>query len=299
MKNLSVIPILIPLAFAAAACGADVSESTATGELAMAEMFPSISEIQPGEWEALSSRRIFFGHKSVGRNIMAGVRRVVERHPEIRLHVVSTDAPESVDGPAFIDGEIGQNRHPETKDAAFSAVLERGFGSEPGAVAMYKYCYVDVQPDTDPEQLFRRYVEQIEEVRTRYPLLTIVHFTLPLHQAGTGWVDRLKTRFGQPTQTALNIKRNRFNELLREQYGETDPVFDLALIESTRADGSRAYSEYAGERVFMLAPEWTYDGGHLTDEAQDMVAERLLVFLAGLESRRHRPELADSAPRGR
>ena len=71
--------------------------------------------------------------------------------------------------------------------------------------------------------------------------------------------------------------------LLRERFGGSDHIFDLALLESTRPDGSRAYSRYFGDKAFMLAPEWTDDGGHLNEAAQYHVAERLLVFLATLD----------------
>lgn len=276
-----VVAVIFLCAACLPACGADPESTDRTEPMTMIER--SLSDVTAEEWQTLAKRRIFFGHQSVGRNIMAGVHRLVEARPEIGLRVVTTEDPWQVDGSALIDADIGENRYPETKDRAFAAVLENGFGDAPGTVAMYKYCYVDMQPDTDPEQLFHDYAAHIEQLRDRFPDLTIVHFTMPLHRAETGWKEWLKTRLGRPTQTALNIKRNRYNDLLRERYGDTDPVFDLAYIESLRADGTRAYSTYGGQKVYMLAPQWTGDGGHLTEQAQDRVAERLIVFLATLD----------------
>jgi hypothetical protein len=162
------------------------------------------------------------------------------------------------------------------------SALANGFGAESGAIAMYKFCYVDVNGDTDPEQLFSEYAAGIEDARDRFPGITFVHFTLPLMTAGEGMGEQIRTRLGRPTQTRLNVIRNRYNDLLRERYAHRDPVFDLALLESTRADGSRASTRYGGREVYMLAPEWTTDGGHLNEDAQYHVAERLLVFLARL-----------------
>lgn len=243
---------------------------------------PSMADITDSEWEALASRRIFFGHQSVGRDLMLGLKRVLQDHPEIGLAVVSSDQPGQVEGPAFIEANIGKNLEPETKADAFAEILEDGFGSEPGAVAMYKYCYVDIQPATEPDLLFEDYVDRTEALRGLYPELIIVHITLPLHAAPTGLKEGIKTSLGRSTDTALNIKRNRYNELMRERYQGVDPLFDLALLQSTRADGSRAYLRYRGQNVYMLAPEWTYDGGHLNDEAKYRMAERLLVLLARL-----------------
>src|SRR5690606_5804097 len=225
----------------------------------------ALSEISDAEWSALSSQRIFFGHQSVGRDIMLGVERVLEQHPEIALALVRTDDPAAVDGAAFIEARIGRNREPATKTEAFLNVLGRGFGDEFGVLAMYKFCYVDINRDTDPEQLFSEYAGAIEDTRDRFPGVTIVHFTMPLMTANDGLGERIRTALGLPTQTRLNPIRNRYNELVRERYAGTAPVFDLARLESTRADGSSAFTRHGGREIPMLAAEWTSDGGHLNE----------------------------------
>src|SRR5690606_23101634 len=155
--------------------------AVAAGAWGAMRMSPvALSEISDAEWSALSSQRIFFGHQSVGRDIMLGVERVPEQHPEIALALVRTDDPAAVDGAAFIEARIGRNREPATKTEAFLNVLGRGFGDEFGVLAMYKFCYVDINRDTDPEQLFSEYAGAIEDTRDRFPGVTIVHFTMPL-----------------------------------------------------------------------------------------------------------------------
>lgn len=241
---------------------------------------PTLQAISDGEWDALASRRIFFGHQSVGRDIVDGMRRVLDSNPHIGLRIVTAEHPTLVAGPAFVEARIGRNREPSSKTRAFEAALDAGFGGEPGAIAMYKYCYVDVLPDTDPDRLFDAYAAGMDAVRQRYPGLTIVHFTIPLHEARDDLRERLKTFIGRPTQTRLNLAREQFNQRMRARYGEQEPVFDLAAIESTRPDGSRAYTRHRGLAVDMLAPEYTYDGGHLNEDAQDHVAGLFLAFLA-------------------
>lgn len=267
------------LAAVALACGGGAEGGEVVGVM---DATP-ITSITNDQWEALAARPIFFGHQSVGRDMMHGVARVLDAHPEIPLRVVSADGPEDVGGTAFIDARIGRNRAPESKSAAFLEWV-RAMGDRPGALAMYKFCYVDVNADTDPARLFADYQATIEEARRRHPGLLIVHMTLPLHTADEGMGERIRTVLGFPTQTRLNAIRNRYNELLLQTYGGRDPVFDLALLESTRSDGSRAFTRYRGENVYMLAPEWTYDGGHLNDSAKYRAAERLLVFLAQVAS---------------
>jgi lysophospholipase L1-like esterase len=37
---------------------------------------------------------------------------------------------------------------------------------------------------------------------------------------------------------------------------------------------------FQNEKVYSLRPEYTYDGGHLTEAAQQRIASELVVFLA-------------------
>src|SRR5690606_39242368 len=127
----------------------------AVGATNKSEPGRSIGTITAAEWEALASQRVFFGHQSVGRNIMDGVRAVLADRPDIRLRLVESAKPAAVEGPALVDANIGVNRKPETKAAAFLAAVDAGLGDE--AIAMYKYCYVDVDGDTDIEQFFDAY----------------------------------------------------------------------------------------------------------------------------------------------
>ncbi|MHB1170539.1 MAG: hypothetical protein ACYC28_14780 [Longimicrobiales bacterium] len=243
----------------------------------------TIDEISAAQWKRLASRPVFFGHQSVGRDLLAGIQRVLNERPEIGLTLVNIDGAVPGKRPAFYEANIGANREPATKADAFEAMLHDGFGARAGAIAMLKYCYVDVQPGTDPDSLFNDYARRADALRASFPGLTLVHVTIPLKSMPTGAAEWVKTRIGAPTQTVLNAKRNRYNDLLREHYRGTEPIFDLALLESTRSDGARRFSELKGEPVFGLAPEWTHDGGHLNEVAQRRFAAELLVTLALLD----------------
>jgi hypothetical protein len=147
---------------------------------------------------------------------------------------------------------------------------------------MVKLCYVDVAADTDPQALFDSYRQRMAELSALLPRLTIVHFTMPVTTVESTrgyWKSKL---LGRPTVRDRNAIRNRYNVLIRAAYAGREPVFDLAALESTHPDGSRAFFRRGADSVFTLAPEYTDDGDHLAGAARRMVAEQFLIFLARL-----------------
>jgi lysophospholipase L1-like esterase len=76
-----------------------------------------------------------------------------------------------------------------------------------------------------------------------------------------------------------NIKRNNFNEILREKYKGSGRLFDLARYEAAGMNGANSIFRSNGQTYSALAEEWTSDGGHLNRDARDMVAKELLLFL--------------------
>jgi hypothetical protein len=228
----------------------------------------------------LQTKKIFFGHQSVGADIVRGIRDLINEDHRLRLNLVTSADPQSTPSPAFIESLIGENRNPQSKDIAFAAILAKGMGSQ-GGIAMYKYCYVDIGLDTDVQQLFYRYRQEMADIKTKYPLLVIVHITVPLTADDASVKTWVKTVLGRPTSRDINLKRNQFNALLREYYS-AEPIFDLAQVESTYADGSRSYVMSRGQKIYTLAPEFTTDGGHLNQAGRRVAAQQLLQVLAGL-----------------
>lgn len=232
----------------------------------------------------LSKTKVFFGHQSVGANILDGIRELQdeERFP---LKVSRVDEPSSVAGPALVEAYIGRNGDPQSKADGFVAALRDGLGPD-GGVALYKYCYLDVRHDTDVEKLFDSYRRAVETVRAAHPEITLVHVTIPLTADESGLRRLAKAVLGKPSGRDLNIKRNAYNERVRQTFAGRDPLFDLARIESTRPDGSRSYFRSGGEAVFTLAGEYTDDGGHLNQLGRVSAARELLRVLAEAAQRR-------------
>lgn len=241
----------------------------------------SLADLDDASLQRLAARKIYFGHQSVGGNILDGIRDLERAFPRLRLTIVRNSNPAAVPGAAFVESLVGKNGDPASKTASFLAALDAGMGSQ-GGIAMYKYCYVDAGADTDVSKMFAQYKAASDLIRAKYPQLTLVHITMPL-TVDAGFLKAfVKFLLRRPNERQLQLKRNEFNELLRKEYGGREPIFDLATLESTRLDGRRVFFESGGYRVYSLAPEFTGDGGHLNELGRRIVAEQLLITLARL-----------------
>jgi hypothetical protein len=267
---------LLPVALLlAVSCGGERMPVPASPEAPQ----PSFSAVTPEQWRALAAKRIYFGHQSVGGNIINGVRSVLADHPEIPLQVFESTSLDSSSAPGLYHARIGRNGDPGSKTSAFDSIVGHGGAS----VAALKFCYVDVDGHSDPDSLFAAYQRNMSTLRARLPSLVIVHVTMPLTTTGEGRRDLLMAKLrGKATSYDLNLIRNRYNALLRQAYVGKEPVFDLARLESTHADGSRSYFTRGADTVYTLAPELTDDGGHLNTSARRAAAESFLALLATL-----------------
>ena len=221
----------------------------------------------------LTDLRVVFGHQSVGRNIVDGVRDIVSRQdagwPIVELHGLSSAARGWL-----AHGPVGRNGDPRSKTRDFCDLLGGPLGHDVD-VAMHKYCYVDVTAATDVDALFSDYRASMSALRARRPEVTVVHVTVPLVRVRRGpraWIGGMLGR--RAPQPRDNGRRETFNDRLRAEYCGRLPVFDLAALES-HASGTRA-----------LRPDYTDDGGHLNPRGREAVATALLEMLAALPRRR-------------
>lgn len=256
------------------ACGGGITTSSEGSD-----RLPSLADVSEAQWAALAQKRVFFGHQSVGGNIMDGVAQVLAANPHIRLNVVESKDLAGSARPAFHHAQIGRNDFPLEKFDDFLAVASTGFGSDSG-IAMLKLCYIDIHTHTDAQALFEQYRRRVDDLKARNPSLTIVHFTAPLTTI-ENWKGRLRAAVTRSnTQRDRNVVRHRYNELLRQTYQGREPIFDLARLESTLPDGKSVSYRVGDVAVPLLAPQYTDDGGHLNATARKMVAEQLLIMLA-------------------
>jgi len=243
---------------------------------------PSIADVSDPLWEKLAQKKIYFGHQSVGNNIIDGIKDLMEEYPQINLKIAETFDQADFELGIFAHSKVGENMDPISKISGFQSYINNGLGGKADK-AFFKFCYIDINPQTHVEQLFAEYKNTMSQLRQDYPKTEFIHVTIPLKVVQTGprvWIKKL---IGRPIGGYDdNIKRNEFNDLLRQEYSEKEPVFDLALAESTYTDGSRQSFQHNGNTYFALIPEYSHDGRHLNEAGRKKVAEQLLILLANL-----------------
>lgn len=234
--------------------------------------------------EQLARKKIYFGHQSVGNNIMLGITEILSDAQKKSFRIVKSLDADQYQGPMFAHSRVGYNMDPESKIIGFNNYMASLQQWQPD-IAMFKFCYIDIRADADVNTLFQEYKSRMQQLKEKYPEVNFVHFTVPLTIVQTGIRADIKKIIGKPIGGfADNIKRNEYNTLLRQAYSGKEPVFDLAEIESSREDGSRVKFEYEHKYYYALAPEYGRDGRHLNALGRKLVAEKLLRSLINIKS---------------
>ncbi|HTM34251.1 MAG TPA: hypothetical protein VL263_23230 [Vicinamibacterales bacterium] len=233
--------------------------------------------------DTLVNRRVFFGHQSVGANILDGVRDLLNdagrNWPIIEL---GADSPT---GGALMHAKVGTNQQPLTKCDDFRRIIDERLRGEVD-VAVLKFCYIDIEPTTDYAMLCDRYRATLEELAARHPNTVFVPATVPLGHAKRGLDILAREMLGRANQAKLkNLARHAFNERLRQSW-TISPLFDLARAEATAADGTRDTFTYRGSASENLVGSYTDDGGHLNTTGRRAVAAAFLQTLAAAAHRK-------------
>ena len=213
--------------------------------------------------QRMAQERIYFAHQSVGANILQGVKELSAR----------------AGVPVFVKDEfVPENGDPLRKLENFRRSVGTGSRYD---IALVKFCFVDIDADTDVAALFDQYRMVIGELRAKNPRTVFVHVTLPLTTVQSGpkaWVKRLLGR--SPYGTVENVRRDEYNRLLRSTYAGREPIFDLARLESTTPDGRLVTVAWDGFTAPAMAPEYTNDGGHLNALGRVRAAREFIAVLA-------------------
>lgn len=228
--------------------------------------------------EKVSQHNIYFGHQSVGENILQGIEQW-QHETGASLNIVEGRDP-AAKTPAFIHYRVGQNGDPKGKIDDFAAQLTEIPAGDSG-IAFFKLCYVDINESTDVEAVFKYFREKMWDARESYPDLSIVLVTAPVTGIQTGLKATAKKILNrQPFGILENIKRNDYNERLRSELSDSFSVFDLAAVETTLPDGSINTYKYKGASYPCMPGFYTSDLGHLNDYGAKAMAYNLLAFLA-------------------
>lgn len=225
------------------------------------------SMITADELAAAADTRVWFAHMSVGRNILGGVRWLYGETGAEAPNIVEVPVGEPADlpdGPVLAHTLIGDNGHPMRKLATFDSMVRSGIGDEVDVIGL-KFCYLDVRWYSDVDEVFAAYRETMDALERDYPEVRFLHLTVPVTTGPYGIKDNIKVMIGRDD----NAARARFNDLIRDTY-PGDQLFDIALIEATRPDGT-VTSELTGG--------YSDDGSHLNETGSALAAVGFLRAL--------------------
>jgi hypothetical protein len=244
----------------------------------------TIEVAQPStdQLETTTQARMFFGHQSVGTNVLSGVDPLYADGGVTAPPILETVEPVA-DADAFIaHAAVGVNGDPWSKLDAFTGIVDGSLGEQLD-VALLKFCYVDVTASTDVQALFEEYSAAMDELAQRHPGIRFLYATVPL-TTDRSWKANLKALIGRDDQAgpADNIARQRYNELVRERYGDSGQLFDIAAIEATIAQRPAVRTD-GGTEYFVLNRALASDAGHLNAlGAEAAAAELVRVVSANL-----------------
>jgi hypothetical protein len=110
--------------------------------------------------KALDSKKVFFGHASVGYNVIEGIENIKANSDRFKLITVQ-ELKENVvaDKPGIYHAKNGKNSFPKTKVEAFRTFLEENKRGSQFDIAFFKFCYVDIHKESNVQEIFDYYVE--------------------------------------------------------------------------------------------------------------------------------------------
>jgi hypothetical protein len=258
-----------------------VSDTTRSGSATVTVVAAPQSSLD--RLRALSSKRIYFQHASVGGQSVGvydpggfignwGLLKIIADNPGSGT-TVARDANTAA---AIPTGAIGEWSHgasngdPDAKLSLFDARIRGGLG---GTVnfALFKLGYPDFDQTGNVNTaaglvpvatwFANTYRPKMSSLQAAYPATAIVHVTAPLHS------------------TCCNRAIQAWNDELRAAY--PGRILDLAYWQTV--DSPSGQGTVCGDRTPCIHPRWVRAGDdHVNQAGADWLGNRLLELLAGL-----------------
>jgi hypothetical protein len=231
------------------------------------------------ELQTVAQTKILFGHQSVGANLLGALPDVYRAaHMPAPLVVETRDVVTS-EGGFVAHAYVGVNGDPLGKLDDFARMVDGRLGNEVD-VALVKFCYADIVAATDVRAVFDAYTSTMADLEARHPDVRFLYTTVPV-TADRNLKARIKAVLGRDDGMGPddNRARQRYNELIREQYGMSGRLFDIAAVESTmqtsptrRGDGDGTY--------YVLNDDLRSDRGHLNEQGAEAAAAEFVRVVA-------------------
>jgi hypothetical protein len=244
-----------------------------------------VASATPAQLERVANLRMFFGHQSVGGNILSATPDVFAAAGVAGPEIVESEDPAAAFGPVILHSSIGRNGDPLGKIAEFDRVIRSGMGDSVD-VATFKLCYVDIRAGDDINTVFEAYRDTLSALERDYPDVTFLYVTVPLTTEFGGPLERAKRRvkdiLGRDNRfvPAHNVAREEFNALIRAEFGDSGRLFDIAAVQSTGVHGNRQVRSHAGSVYFAMEDVHASDPGHLNPDGGAIVASAFLATVA-------------------
>ena len=231
--------------------------------------------------ERVAQQKIFFGHQSVGVNLLDGIKQLAN-FTGVPLRIVEVADAKFVEPGMIGQTFIAENGYPLKKLKNFETAM--GQNKTGVDIALMKFCFIDFTADTDAKMLFSNYQATIQTLKLKNPNTHFVHVTAPLTIVEGGLMAKFKYFLGiAPLYgTYENLRRDEYNILVRQTYKGHEPLFDLARVESTKEDGSLEKVSWKGKDIPVLIPAYSDDGGHLNDIGKNLASRELIRVLASV-----------------
>ena len=143
--------------------------------------------------QKLLNKKIFFGHMSVGYNIIDGLNDIIREDPRFFGFSIFeiTDGVNILD-PGFYHQRNGKNGFPTSKCDAFKNFLINDNIGTQFDIVFFKFCYVDLNENSDVKEILEIYINTLEEVSKKFPNLKIIPVTVPLKAHNFTLKQRIK-----------------------------------------------------------------------------------------------------------
>ncbi len=253
-----------------------------TGRIYGTDILAAEGTYADADFDALKDEFVFFGHQSVGNNILAGLdaisasddRYLINHSYVSDWYQLSHWTPSYGHGSGGLgDHDVGENYDPASKIASFTGYMtaEDDDGETIGGnarIAFFKFCFVDIDEGTDAGELLSDYIEAMQSLESRFPSTIFVYATAPL-----------LTSEGED-----NVRHDEYNALLRAYCDGNDrPLFDIADLEAANADGTRATFMHDGTAYDKLSSDWSNGTDpHLNENGGRRIARAMILMLVDL-----------------
>jgi hypothetical protein len=238
------------------------------------------SAITTANLTAVARSRVFFGHQSVGVNVLDAVSGVYADHG-VSAPLIEQGRAEPGPNGGFIAHESIEENVKPLED--FDRAMRGGMGRQVD-VAVMNLCWGDINSNTDVDALFARYRDTMAALERDFPNVTFIYVTVPLTTEPSLFTELktwVKTILGRSDffSQRVNVARERMNALIRGEYAGRH-LFDLAAIESTKPDGMRVSGRYDNQGYFALYDGYASHRAYLNAVGSKIAATSFLEAIA-------------------